>query len=76
MSNEERAALSALLERLAGLTAQNLERQMAEPEGDSRRIREQVGTLKDLLALARELRGEEGRDVTVRFLDGSGVLSD
>ena len=69
MNNEERNALAALLERLAAQTAGQLEALMAGPEAQGRKPREVLGMLKDLLALAKELRCDEARDVVVRFVD-------
>ena len=71
MNNEERNALAGRLERLAALTAGRLEEQLTGAETESRRGRETLGMLKDLLALARELRTDEARDVVVRFVDGA-----
>ena len=71
MNNEERNALAGRLERLAALTAGRLEEQLTGAETESRRGRETLGMLKDLLALAKELRTDEARDVVVRFVDGA-----
>ena len=68
MNKDDFTALAARMEKLAGLAAAGLEQQMADPEGDSRKARELAAILKDMLGLARELRGDEGRDVVVRFL--------
>ena len=69
MNNQERNALAALLERLAAQTAGQLEALMAGPEAQGKKPRETLGMLKDLLALAKELRTDEARDVVVRFVD-------
>jgi len=71
MNNQERNALAGRLERLAALTAGRLEEQLTGAETESRRGRETLGMLKDLLTLAKELRTDEARDVVVRFVDGA-----
>ncbi len=75
MERQELTTLAARLERLADLATEGLERQMADPESDPRRARELTAVLKDVLGLARELRGGESQELTVRFLDGSGEAS-
>ena len=75
MDSGDYQALAERLERLAAQAAEGLERQMAEPEADPRRSRELTGLLKDALSLARELRGQEARELTVRFLGQSEEAS-
>ena len=71
MDNEQLTELAGRMERLAAQAALGLEQQMAEPAADTRKARELAGVLRDLLGLARELRGDEGRPVTVAFLGDS-----
>ena len=75
MNNEEQRALAARLERLAGQQAARLEQLMGAPEAEDKKSREALAMLKELLALARELRGDEARDVVVRFLGDSAAGS-
>ena len=50
-----------------------LETLLAQAEPDSKRLRELSAVLKDMTALARELRADEARDVTVRFENGEDL---
>ena len=69
-------ALAERLERVAEQAVGGLERQMAEAETDVRRGRELMGLVKDALGLARELRGQEAREVSVRFVGASAEASE
>ena len=71
MDNNELAGLAERMERLAAQAARGLEQQMAEPAADTRKARELAAILRDLLALTRELRGEDGRPVIVEFVGAS-----
>lgn len=72
MSAEELERLGRDMPRLALMAQEELERALSGPEGsDTKRAKELSGILKDLTQLARELRPEEARPVTVRFLDGT-----
>ena len=77
MNQDERTALAARLEQLAGLAAAALERLMADSDAaaETRRARELTAMLRDLLGLAGELRGEEARELTVQFLGAAGESS-
>ena len=69
MSGGELEQLGRDLPRLALLASEELEKALSEPEGsDVKRAKDLSGILKDLTLLARELRGQEARPVTVRFL--------
>ena len=55
--------------RLALLASAELERELAAgAEGDTRRAKELSGILKDMALLGRELRFEETRPLTVKFV--------
>ena len=55
--------------RLALLASGELEKELAAgEEGDTRRAKELSGILKDMALLGRELRFEEPRPLTVRFV--------
>ena len=55
--------------RLALLASAELERELAAgEEGDTRRAKELSGILKDMALLGRELRCEETRPLTVKFV--------
>ncbi len=71
MNSKDYQAMALRLERLAAQAAESLERQMAEEEPDPRRSRELTGLLKDALSLARELRGQEARELRVCFIGDS-----
>ena len=56
--------------RLALLASAELGRELgAGGEGDTKRAKELSGILKDMAQLARELRYQDARPVTVRFVD-------
>ena len=70
MSARELKKLGSDTLRLALLASEELGRELgAGPEGDTKRAKDLSGILKDMTLLARELRGEEARPVTVRFVD-------
>ena len=63
--------------RLALLASAELERELAAgAEGDTRRAKELSGILKDMAMLGRELRFEEPRAVTVRFVGETEELGE
>ena len=62
--------------RLALLASEELEKELAAgEEGDTRRAKELSGILKDMALLGRELRFEEPRPLTVRFVGDTEDLS-
>ena len=63
--------------RLALLASAELEKELAAgAEGDTRRAKELSGILKDMALLGRELRFEEPRPLTVRFVGDTEDLSE
>ena len=55
--------------RLALLASAELEKELAAGgEGDTKRAKELSGILKDMALLGRELRFEEPRSLTMRFV--------
>ena len=73
MDNEQMRQLGESAARAAVRIAQVLETLLAQAEPDSKRLRELSAVLKDMTALARELRADEARDVTVRFENGEDL---
>ncbi len=62
--------------RLALLASVELERELAAgEEGDTRRAKELSGILKDMALLGRELRFEETRPLTVKFVGEAEEMS-
>lgn len=76
MENTDSQILAERLERVAEQAVGGLERQMAEEEADARRAKELMSLLKEALVLARELRGQEAREVTVRFIGATAEASE
>ena len=70
MSVRELKKLGSDTLRLALLASAELGRELAAgTEGDTKRAKDLSGILKDMALLARELRFEDARPVTVRFAD-------
>ena len=62
--------------RIALLASAELEKELAAGEdGDTRRAKELAGILKDMTLLGRELRVEEPRALTVRFVGEAEEMS-
>lgn len=62
--------------RLALLVSASLGRELAAEDGDTKRARELSAILKDMTGLARELCGQEARELTVRFIGEAEALSE
>ena len=70
MSARELKKLGSDTLRLALMASAELGRELgAGEEGDTKRAKDLSGILKDMALLARELRFEDARPVTVRFAD-------
>ncbi len=70
MSARELKKLGSDTLRLALMASAELGRELgAGEEGDTKRAKDLSGILKDMTLLARELRFEDARPVTVRFVD-------
>lgn len=68
MRGEEFRRLGEDTLRLALLVSQALSRELGAEDGDTKRARELSAILKDMTGLARELCGEETRELVVRFV--------
>ena len=66
--NAEFERLGADTLRLALLASAELGRELGAEGGDTKRARELSAILKDMTGLARELCGQEAREITVRFV--------
>ncbi len=54
--------------QLALMASSELRRELSAEGGDTKRARELSAILKDMTGLARELCGQQAREITVRFL--------
>jgi len=68
MDSENSVRLAQTAEELAAAALHRLERQMADPDCEVRKLRDLSALARELFTLAGELRGEEGREVTVCFV--------
>ena len=62
--------------QLALMASSELGRELSAEGGDTKRARELSAILKDMTGLARELCGQEAREITVRFVGETGEDSE
>lgn len=68
MDHESNTQLAQTTEKLAAAALERLERQMEDPACEPKKLRDLSALARELFTLAGELRGEEGREVTVCFV--------